>query len=193
LHNRRLMRNIIILLIVGVVSAAALPAEAQHNVPEGGTFAVAAAISPTTTDSAFLDNGLGFSGSVEGHLAPFLSLRAQVGTAWWNIDGLSFDGSVRPLTGLANVVVGWTAGDWRPYVTGGGGWYRYNYTEAGVDGENTKTGWDAGAGVEFFFAPEATLTLETLFHRVPNVTTTRAALGYKGSYWAFAFGAKKYF
>src|SRR5262245_31064459 len=163
------MRTITILLIIGVViSAAARPAEAQRpqtvtyasndSTPDAGTFAVAAAVTPTRTESAFLDNGLGFAGSVEGYLASFLSLRAQVGTAFWNIDGLSFDGTVRPVYALGNLVIGGTAGDWRPYVTGGGGWYRYNFTEAGVDGSNTKTGWDAGGGVEYYFAPAATVT-----------------------------------
>ncbi len=199
----QLMRTITILLLVGVVmSAAARPAEAQraqtaqpisHNAPSGGTFAVAASVSPTRTDSAFLDDGLGFAANVEGYLARWLSLRGQVGAAFWDIDGLSFDGTVRPVYALGNVVVGWTAGDWRPYVTGGGGVYRYEFNEAGVDGSNTKNGWDAGGGVEYFFAPDATLALETTFHKVELVPTNRAALGFKGSFWAFSVGAKKYF
>jgi Outer membrane protein beta-barrel domain len=197
------MRNITILLLVGVVmSAAALPAEAQrpqpakhvsHNAPEGGTVAVAGSISPTKTESAFLDNGLGFAGNVEGYLARFLSLRGQVGAAFWDIDGLSFDGTVRPVFAVGNLVVGWTAGDWRPYVTGGGGVYRYEFTEAGVDGSTTKGGWDAGAGVEYFFSPQATVTFETLFHQVELVPTNRATLGFKGSFWAASVGMKKYF
>jgi opacity protein-like surface antigen len=198
-----LMRTFTSLLIAGFVLVCAVSsAEAQRvqtalpvsqNAPSAGTFALAASISPTKTESAFLDDGLGFSGYVEGYLARWLSLRGQVGAAFWDIDGLSFDGTVRPVFALANVSVGWTAGDWRPYVTGGGGVYRYNYTEAGVDGENTKNGWNAGAGAEYFFAPSATLTFETQFHKVVQVPTNRATLGYKGSFWAFTVGAKKYF
>lgn len=202
------MRNISILLFVGVVmSAAALPAAAQsHNVPEAGTVAISGSFSPTKTDSAFLNNGLGFAGNVEGYIASFLSVRAQVGAAFWDMEGLSFNGTVRPVFGVANAVVGWTAGDWRPYVTGGGGVYRYNFTEpallegpdvpadvSDVHGSKTKSGWDAGAGVEYFFAPEATVTLEALFHKVELIPTPRATLGFKGSFWAFTVGAKKYF
>ena len=54
-------------------------------------------------------------------------------------------------------------------------------------------GWDAGAGVEYFFTPEATVTLEALFHKVELIPTPRATLGFKGSFWAFTIGAKKYF
>ena len=198
------MRNITMLLLIGVVvSATAVPAEAQrtqpakqvshHNTPEGGTVAAAGSFSPTKTESAFLDNGLGFAGSVEGYFARFVSVRGQVGAAFWDIDGLSFDGTVRPVFVVGNLVVGWTAGDWRPYVTGGGGVYRYEFTEAGVDGSTTKGGWDAGAGVEYFFSPQATVTFETLFHQVELVPTNRATLGFKGSFWAASVGMKKYF
>jgi len=218
------MRSISILLLVGVVMCAALPAEAQraqpttqppqsahyasHDVPEAGTFAVGGSFSPTKTESAFLNNGLGFAGNVEGYIARFLSVRAQFGTAFWDMEGLSFDGTVRPVFGVANAVVGWTAGDWRPYVTGGGGVYRYNFTEpalvlegsdvqaadvSDVHGSRTKSGWDAGAGVEYFFTPEAAVTLEALFHKVDLIPTPRATLGFKGSFWAFTVGAKKYF
>ena len=63
----------------------------------------------------------GSRGVSKGHFARFMSVRGQVGAAFWDIDGLSFDGTVRPVFAVGNLVVGWTAGDWRPYVTGGGG------------------------------------------------------------------------
>jgi opacity protein-like surface antigen len=44
--------------------------------------------------------------------------------------------------------------------------YRYGFTEAGVTGSNTKTGFDFGGGTEYFFTPDATITLEGLYHRV---------------------------
>jgi opacity protein-like surface antigen len=207
LLTTRLMRITILPLVGIVMCAAAPPAAAQsHNVPEAGTVAISGSFSPTKTESAFLDNGLGIAGNVEGYLARFLSVRAQVGAAFWDIEGLSFGGTVRPVFGVANAVVGWTAGDWRPYVTGGGGVYRYNFTEPALleasdvqveapdeHGSRTKSGWDAGAGVEYFFTPEATVTLEALFHKVELIPTPRATLGFKGSFWAFTVGAKKYF
>jgi hypothetical protein len=155
---------------------------------------VGASISPTTaTSSAFLGNGLELAGNIEGYLSPRLSVRGQIGTAWWDIQGLSYDGTLQPLFFLGNVVYNWEAGVVHPYVTGGGGIYRYGFNEAGVTGSDTEPGFDFGGGVEYFFAPEVTLTGELLAHRVGNVPTNRATLGFKGSWWSFTVGVKKYF
>jgi len=164
------------------------------SVPDTGTIGVGASISPTTaTSSAFLSNGLEIAGNIEGYLSPRLSLRGQVGTAWWDIQGLSYDGTLKPLFFLGNLVYNWEAGVVHPYVTGGGGIYRYGFTEAGVTGSDTEPGFDFGGGVEYFFMPDATLTGELLTHRVGNVPTNRAKLGFKGSWWSFTVGVKKYF
>ena len=204
------MRNLTPLLIVGFVLAGeASPAEAQRRkpvqtparapvpvvqrVPGAGTFGVGASISPTTTTSQFLGNGLEIAANVEGFLTDNLSIRGQVGTASWDIVGLSYDGTMRPIFFLGNIVYGWDGVDWRPYVTAGGGMYRFGFTEAGVTGSNTKSGIDFGGGVEYFFTPDATVTLEGLFHRVDLVPTNLARLGFKGSFWSFTVGAKKYF
>lgn len=207
---RRLMRTHTTLLIVGfVIAAAASSAEAQRRqpvqtpvrapvpvvqrVPDSGMIAAGASISPTATTSQFLDNGIEFAGNLEGYLTPHLSIRGQVGTASWDIVGLSYSGTLRPLFFLGNAVIGWGGEDWRPYITAGGGMYRYGFTEAGVTGSNTKSGFDFGGGTEYFFTPDATITLEGLYHRVGLVPTNRARLGFKGSFWSFTVGAKKYF
>jgi opacity protein-like surface antigen len=204
------MRTHTTLLIVGFAIAGAAPlAQAQarrpvqppprpqvrvvQRVPDAGMIAAGASISPTATTSQFLDNGLGFAGNVEGYLSEHLSIRGQVGTASWDIVGLSYSGTLQPLFFLGNAVVGWGGQDWRPYITAGGGMYRYGFTEAGVSGSNTKTGFDFGGGTEYFFTPDATITLEGLYHRVGLVPTNRARLGFRGSFWSFTVGAKKYF
>lgn len=205
-----LMRNLTPLLIVGFVVALAGPsADAQtrqpvgaparppvrvvQHIPDQGMIGVGGSFSPSATTSQFLDNGLGFAGNVEGYLSEHLSMRGQVGTASWDIVGLSYSGTLRPLFVLGNAVYGWGGTDWRPYVTAGGGLYRYGFTEAGVSGSNTKSGFDFGGGTEFFFTPDATITLEGLYHRVGLVPTDRARLGFKGSFWSLTVGAKKYF
>ena len=94
---------------------------------------------------------------------------------------------------LGNVVYNWEVAEWRPYVTAGGGMYRYGFTEAGVTGSNTKGGLDFGGGVEYFFSPDIAITGEGLFHRVGLVPTNRATLGFRGSFWSLTLGAKKYF
>ena len=165
----------------------------RTSVPAEGQIGVGASISPTTTTSQFLDNGLEIAVNVEGYFSPHLAVRGQLGTASWDIVGLSYDGTIRPVFFVGNLVYGWESADWRPYVTGGAGMYRYGFTEAGVTGSNTKSGIDFGGGVEYFFTPDATITLEGLFHRVGLVPTNRATLGFKGSFWSFTVGAKKYF
>jgi hypothetical protein len=200
------MRNLIRLLIVAGVgmSVAARPAEAQRRpppqpvrivqqVPGAGTIGIGASISPTATTSQFLDNGIEIAANVEGFLTDNLSVRGQIGTASWGIVGLSYDGTMRQIFFLGNIVYGWDGVDWRPYVTAGGGMYRFGFTEAGVTGSNTKSGIDFGGGVEYFFTPDATVTLEGLFHRVGLVPTNLARLGFRGSFWSFTVGAKKYF
>jgi opacity protein-like surface antigen len=207
---RELMRDLEPLLVVGfVIAGAASSAEAQRQsavqtpprapvavvqrVPDAGMIAAGVAISPTATASQFLDNGLEFAGVLEGYLSEHVSLRGQVGTASWDIVGLSYSGTLRPLFFLGNAVVGWGGAEWRPYITAGGGVYRYGFTEAGVTGSNTKSGFDFGGGTEYFFTPDATITLEGLYHKVGLVPTNRARLGFKGSFWSFTVGGKKYF
>ena len=161
--------------------------------PQADTFAIHASIGQTATRSQYLDNGFEVKGGVEGYVTPRLSIRGQVGASWWDIAGLSYAGSIQPAYFLANVVYNWRGEDWRPYVTGGGGLYRYAFKEVGVSGSKTKGGVDVGGGVEYFVTRRATITGEGLFHRVGVVPTNRAVLGFKGSFWSFAVGAKKYF
>jgi hypothetical protein len=185
----------------------AAPAEAQRRpttppprtqppartvTPRSGTLAAGASIGLTSTRSQFLDNGLQLAGHVERYVTPQASVRAQLGAAWWDVTGLSYAGTMRPLFLLGNIVYSWPGDDWHPYATAGGGMYRYGFTEADVSGSKTKAGFDLGGGVEYFIGPDATITGEALFHRVGLVPTNRAALGFKGSFWSFAIGAKKY-
>ena len=157
------------------------------------TLAIHAAIGQTATRSQFLDNGLEVKGGVEGYVTPRMSIRGQVGASWWDIAGLSYSGSLQPTYFVANLIYNWQGDDWRPYVTGGGGLYRYAFKEVGVSGSKTKGGVDVGGGAEYFATRQTTITGEALFHRVGPVPTTRAALGFKGSFWSLAVGAKKYF
>src|SRR5215470_12634473 len=118
-----------------VIASVALPAEAQRtgptqrpaparaaSVPDVGMIGIGASISPTAaTNSAYLDNGLELAGNVEGYVTPRLSVRGQIGTAWWNITGLSYTGSIQPVFFLGNLVYNWEYGLVHPYVTAGGG------------------------------------------------------------------------
>ncbi len=204
------MRHTTTILLIGLMlSAAATPALAQRRraptrparptltprarVPSAGMVGIGGSIGVTVPTSAYLDKGLEVAGSVETYLTPRLSIRGQVGTAWWDIVGLRYAGSLQPVFVLGNVVYNWEQGKWHPYATGGGGAYRYAFDEAAVKGSATKGGIDLGGGIEYFFTRSATITGEALFHKVGNVRTPRATLGYKGSFWSITGGVKKYF
>src|SRR5438132_10571081 len=156
-------------IVMCVIVSVAASAEAQRprtrttttvrtraaSVPDAGMIGIGASISPTTeTSSQFLGNGLEIAGNVEGYVTPRLSVRGQVGTAWWDIVGLSYPGSLQPIFFLGNAVYNWEAGSVHPYVTAGGGMYHYAFDEAGVTGSTTKPGIDLGGGIEYFFLPD---------------------------------------
>jgi hypothetical protein len=156
-------------------------------------FAVGASVGGTFTRSAFLGNGLGVDVIVEDHLAPRVSIRGQVGAAWWDIVGLSYAGTMQPLYVAANLVVNVPIGQWRPYATVGGGAYRFAFSEGDVDGSKTTGGFDIGGGIERFFSRRSALTAEGLYHKVDLVPTNRAVLGFRGAFWVASVGIKQYF
>ena len=171
-----------------VVAVTTVPGVAYAQRP-----AIGVSIGQTVTSSLYLNNGPGVAGDVEGPISPRVSLRGQVGVATRDITGLSYAGTLKPLYFLGNVVYDWDNGKWRPYVTAGGGMYRYSFEEAGVTGSHTNAGIDVGGGAAYLFTRDAAVTFETLYHRMGNVPTNRATLGFKGSFWSINVGAKKYF
>jgi opacity protein-like surface antigen len=201
------MRIFTMLPVVGVLlSLGVAPAAAQyrpvatttHGDDYGGVFALGASASPTITASRFLEDGIGVAATAEGYVTHRLSLRAQLGSAWWDMSGLSFNGTLHPVFLVGNLAYNFEVGAWRPYVTAGGGAYRYSFSEStiegfDVDGHKMKSVWDAGAGTEYFFADSAAVTGEFQYHKVGLVPTNRATLGFKGSFWSVMMGAKKYF
>ena len=49
-----------------------------------------------------LDRGLEIAGSIEGYLTSRVSVRGQLGSAWWDIVGRHFTGTVKPVFGTRN-------------------------------------------------------------------------------------------
>jgi hypothetical protein len=169
------------------------PAPTPVAVPTEPSTGIGASVGPSVTSSQYLNNGFDFDAHVERFVARRVAIRGQFGSAGSDIVGLSYAGTLKPMYFLGNVVYNWQRGVWRPYVTGGGGVYRYSFEEAGVKGSRTNGGMDGGGGIEYFFMPGTAITAETLLHMVDNVPTNRATLGFKGSFWTFSIGAKKYF
>jgi hypothetical protein len=214
-HLMRITTSTLTLVFIACFAIGSV-AEAQQNIPPVPTplrqqrpqtpqratvvaarddmrFAVGAGVGGTFTRSAFLDNGFGVDVTVEDHLVPRVSIRGQIGAAWWDIVGLSYAGTIQPLYFTANLVVNVPVGQWRPYVTAGGGAYRFAFSEGDVDGTRTTGGFDIGGGVERFFSRRSAITAEGLYHKVDLVPTSRAVLGFRGAFWVASVGIKQYF
>jgi len=215
------MRNTATLFVAGaLLSTFAMPALAQQRrraparpapppvrrseraqVPAAGDVAVGGSIGLADPRHSNLDTGFLISGNVEKYLTPRLSVRGQAGAAWWDLTGFqTLTGSLNPFFADGNVVYNWEHGVWHPFATGGLGMYRYGYSEiprAGaveVTGSQTKLGVDFGGGIEYFFAPRATLVAEGLFHKVGEVPTPDALFRTGGgSFFSLTGGVKKYF
>lgn len=187
------MRYLTILLTLGLFTLAETPAFAQPRVPDAGMGAIGGWIGATVPRDASLDNGLEIGGTVEGYLTPRVSVRGQVGAAWWDITGRGFTGTVKPLFFTGNLVYNWERGIWHPYVTAGIGGYRFKTTiNPSLDGSDTKVGVNLGGGIEYFFTRRSTITGELLFHKVDGFNAPVTTFG-NGSFWSFAVGAKHYF
>lgn len=107
-------------------------------------------------------------------------------------------GSLNPFFVDGNVVYNWEDGVWHPFATGGLGMYRFGYSQirgqAEVTGSDTNLGVDFGGGIEYFFAPRATIVGEGLFHQVGDVATPGALFHTGGgSFFSVTDGVKKYF
>ncbi len=179
---------------IGVSPASAqLRRGAGRRAPAPGMIGVGASIGADIPQDASLDKGLDVAGTVEGYLTSRVSVRGQVGAAWWDIVGHRFTGTVKPVYFDANLVYNWEGGAIHPYVTAGVGAYKFRSSESGApDGSDTKAGFNVGGGAEFFFTPRATFTAEALFHKVDGFATPLAGFG-DGSFWRLALGMKAYF
>ena len=162
------------------------------RIPAAGTWAVGGSLGAALPSDASLDKGLDVAGDIEGYLTPRVSVRGQLGGAWWDISGRHFTGSIKPVYLDGNLVYNWEGGAWHPYVTGGVGMYHYRSVESGVaDGSDTEAGVNLGGGIEYFFTRDATVTGEALYHKVGTFNSPLAA--FDGSFWTLSIGLKKYF
>jgi hypothetical protein len=161
--------------------------------PDAGTWAIGGSLGASLPSDPSLDKGLDVAGSVEGYLTPRVSVRGQLGGAWWDITGRHFTGTVKPLYLDGNLVYNWEGGALHPYITAGVGMYSYRSKESGVaDGSDTKAGFNAGGGIEYFFTRDATVTGEALYHKVGAFNTPLTVFT-DGSFWSLSIGMKKYF
>jgi outer membrane immunogenic protein len=71
--------------------------------------------------------------------------------------------------------VGYSFGQWLPYLTGGGAWGNAKVQSAGGSVSDTKGGWTAGGGVEYSFAGPWSAKVEYLYVDLGTATCNAAA------------------
>src|SRR5262245_13686139 len=109
---------------VGIVTLLALfigvaPALAQRRAPDTGMVGVGVSAGVDIPTAPALDKGLDLAANIEGYLTPRVSVRGQLGGAWWDIVGQRFTGTVKPPYVDGNIGYKWELGAFQSYVNGG--------------------------------------------------------------------------
>ena len=183
-------RGLVVALAVSVATAA--PAFAQGPVPDRGMGAIGLSFGAAMPSDEVLSTGWFMAASGEWYLSPRFSVRAQLGGAFWDVDGGGLDGKVSPMHITGNAIYNWERGKWHPYAGGGIGWYRYRFGEGDERLSDDKVGVNLGGGIEYFFTRRDTLTGDITFHIVPGEAES-FIFPYKARYWTIAGGYKRYF
>jgi hypothetical protein len=196
--------------LIGIVAIAAIaigvtPASAQRRtttqrttaprVPAAGMWAGGGSIGASAPMDAALQNGIDLAGNIERFFTPRVSVRGQIGATWWDIQGHSFNGTIRPFFADANAVYNWEGGAVHPFVTAGVGLYNFHASEPTLrtsSDSDTKAGVNFGGGLDFFIDRRTTMGGELLYHHVGAFDSPLASFG-DGSFWRFGFGLKRYF
>jgi hypothetical protein len=167
------------------------PRRGADPVPSRGMSAVGISAGFALPAADDLDPGFALAVNYEHYMSRRVSIRGQVGGAWEDIEGHSFQGTVKPMSFTGNVVYNWEGGAIHPYVTGGLGYYRFRYLEADLYSANNHFGGNLGGGMEFFMTRRDTITAEVLAHLVSGDAQGRATYE-SPMYWTILFGYKKY-
>jgi hypothetical protein len=185
------MRNSTLCLSIQFVVLLAATSAFAQRAPSPGMLAVGGSVGAAAPSDAGLANGLEAAVNVEGYLTARVSARAQLGGSSWEVTGRHFTGKVKPVRLDGNLVYNWEGGAWHPYVTAGIGMYHYKSKfDPGIEGSDTKAGFNLGGGLEYFFAQRATITAEALYHHTGTFDTPLAV--FDGPYWSIGVGLKAY-
>jgi opacity protein-like surface antigen len=120
----------------------------------------------------FFDNGWN-GGALLVWNPPVIPVGLRVDGAYHTLDaanGAGSTGDAKILAGTADVVVGFRALLLKPYVFGGIGYYRLDFSDStfpSTSNDNTKneTGWNAGAGVSISLR-KVDLIIEARYHSI---------------------------
>lgn len=168
------------------------PRRAQSDrVPDTGVMAIGLSAGLAIPTSDDLKTGFGVGLNLERYFTPRVSVRGQLGAAWMDLQGHSFEGTEKPVSFTGNLVYNWEGGKIHPYATGGLGYYHFRYTESDVDSSDNHFGGNLGGGIEYFFSRRDTITAEALVHLISG-RAEGALSSHDATYWTILFGYKKY-
>ena len=89
-----------------------------------------------------------------------------------------------PWFGTVRGRLGYAAGSWLPYVTGGVGWVSYQIDVSAPGGSvsdsTTKAAWTLGGGVEWMFVPQWSTKLEYLYMATGDTSVTLFGTAFTG-------------
>ncbi len=190
-----LLGGVAALALGGTAIAADVPikgpiykAAPQLSIWEGPYIGVHAGYASATNDVAFGAAGAqfepdgGFGGIQLGYLyriRPNWLLGYEIDVSFASLRGERVIGGPTTfsldLFGTARTRLGYAAGPWLVYATGGLAWAKTDVTGPGVQSlERPHIGWTAGAGIEYAFAPRWSAKLEYLY---ANLGDTLVNLG----------------
>jgi hypothetical protein len=203
----------VLFIAVVVFLAAVRPSAAQSPYDEGyrGAFGLwAGGVIPI---EKALENGLQGAISLEGAASSHVAFRLQAGFGRPGVDH-AFRHDVRRLFGEIDAIYNWDAGAAHPYVGIGAGLYRYASvisgsaaddpvlradlialgldpdSAAGTREHEIEIGANGIAGVEYFLAPSASVSVEGGYHRVGRVFDVQP---FDGSFLSASVALKLYF
>jgi opacity protein-like surface antigen len=173
-----------------VVALLALPgfAAAQERVPHEGSSAIGIDVGAFMPSQDNLDPSFLTGITYEYYVTPRVSLRTDFGWANPRFDG-SRD-SLRQIPLRADVNYNWERGKWHPFAGAGIGAYflQHKSNDASFGDSETKTGFNFGGGIEYFFNRNAAWKFEGRYHAVGE-----SQFGHDPSGLALTAGVKRYF
>ena len=175
-------------LFVVLLSGSARLTAAQPARPYGGRVAIGGAVGGALPTADRLDNGSYAGAAILLSVASRVALSVEAGADWVAVDRPGFHSDLMPRFADLNLIVHLRSGAFRPFITGGGGVYRYTVavsreafgdqalrndlvalglspsTSAPIQVRHDEYGANLGGGFDYFFARRSALTMDLRAH-----------------------------
>lgn len=180
--------RLVLCLAVAAVLVVPMAAAAQNREPHALSVAIGGDLGVFVPDEE-LHATFSPDAFVEFYVFGRMSIRAMA--AWARPAYVSGDRSLDQLRGTVNVLFNWEKELWHPFITAGAGAYAVQLRagDETVGSRSTKSGFNAGGGIEYFWAPKVAVKVEATYHWVRQGDLP----GGGASGLAISAGLKKYF